>query len=161
MAQYLLVVCHVTVPFVVMGKRIIGILLLVFAITSQLDAQNVTKAVRAEGKQNASAGVFHPISKYIERGNVDCLSAWFSENIRLEIMGGVSNCSKQQAKQILKEFFSNFTPRSFKFIYKSGDYPMEYAVGNLDSGGNIFAVTVLVSSDSTGSFIQHIKISKE
>ncbi len=122
-----------------------------------LNAQNVIKASK-ETKGNGTGSVFHPISKYIQRGSVECLSAWFHENIRIDILGGVSNCSKQQAKQILREFFNSYPPRSFEFIYNSGEYPMEYAVGNLDSGGNVFAVTVLVSSDSTGNYIQHLKI---
>ncbi len=144
-----------------MGKRIIGTLILLFIISSYVYGQNIGKVASAEKKQMPAGGVLQPISKYIERGNVDCLSAWFAENIRLEILGNISNCSKQQAKQILKEFFNDFTPRSFEFVYRSGDYPMEYAIGNLDSGGDIFTVTVMVNSAGSGNFIQHIKISKE
>ncbi len=144
-----------------MVKRILSIIILLSVAGTCLYAQTVTKGARTENKRSTSSGVFHTISKYIERGNVESLAAWFGENVRLEILGNVSNCSKQQAKQILKEFFDSFAPRSFKFVYKSGDYPMEYAVGSLDSGGNIFAVTVLVSSDSKGNFIQQIKIAKE
>ena len=57
--------------------------------------------------------VFVPIAKYIGQGDADKLSAWFADNLEISIMSTSNDSSKNQAKQILKSFFSNYTPRSF------------------------------------------------
>lgn len=38
---------------------------------------------------------------------------------------------------------------------------MEYAVGNLDSGGNMFTVTILVKTNDSGNYIEQLKIEKQ
>lgn len=108
-----------------------------------------------------SNNVFIPISKYIQRGDAECLAAWFADNLQMDVMGTVSNCSRNQARQILRDFFTNYTPRGFEIVYKSGTYPMEYAVGNLDSGGNMFTVTILVKTNDAGNYIEQMKIKKQ
>ena len=75
--------------------------------------------------------------------------------------GTVSNCSRNQARQIIRNFFTNYTPRCFEIVYKSGTYPMKYAVGNLDSGGNMFTVTILVKTYDAGNYIEQLKIEKQ
>ena len=56
--------------------------------------------------QTESFDVFSPISKYIVKGDADSLSAWFDTNLELTIAGQEGSTSKNQAKQILKVFFS-------------------------------------------------------
>ena len=82
-------------------------------------------------------------------------------NLQVDVMGTVSNCSRNQARQIIRNFFTNYTPRCFEIVYKSGTYPMKYAVGNLDSGGNMFTVTILVKTNDTGNYIEQLKIEKQ
>ena len=89
------------------------------------------------------------------------MAAWFADNLQVDVMGSVSNCSRNQARQIIRNFFTNYTPRCFEIVYKSGTYPMKYAVGNLDSGGNMFTVTILVKTNDTGNYIEQLKIEKQ
>ena len=109
-------------------------------------------------KQNS---VFVPIAKYIEQGDAECLSAWFAKNLEINVMGTSSNCSRNQARQILKNFFTDYTPKSFSIVYKSGNYPMRYAVGNLVGGGNVFSVTILVKMNDSGNYIEQLKIERK
>lgn len=120
-------------------------------------SQNVVKA----GVEKDESSVFVPIAKYLQRGDAECLAAWFADNLQVNVMGTVSNCSRSQARQIIRNFFTNYTPRNFDIVYKSGTYPMEYAVGNLDSGGNIFTVTILVKTNDAGNYIEQLKIEKQ
>ena len=69
--------------------------------------------------------VFIPISKYMQKGDAECLAAWFADNLQVDVMGSVSNCSRNQARQIIRNFFTNYTPRCFEIVYKSGTYPMK------------------------------------
>lgn len=131
-------------------------LLALFPVSSA--SQNLTK-VTVDGNERSS--VFVPIAKYLQRGDAECLAAWFADNLQVDVMGSVSNCSRNQARQIIRNFFINYTPRFFEIVYTSGTYPMEYAVGNLDSGGNMFTVTILVKTNDSGNYIEQLKIEKQ
>lgn len=105
--------------------------------------------------------VFVPITKYIQNGDAERLSAWFAPNLEIDILGVSNVCSRQQAKQILKEFFNEYSPKTFTIDYKSGKAPMKYAIGNLNAAGTKFRVTLFVRTQQTGNFIQQLRIEKE
>jgi hypothetical protein len=110
---------------------------------------------------NAEQDVFVPIAKYIQNGDSEKLSAWFAQNLEIDILGTVNVCSKTQAKQIIKEFFSNYSPKSFTIDYRSGKPPMKYAIGSLSAGGSKFRVTLFVKTQEDGNFLQQIRVEKE
>ena len=56
--------------------------------------------------------VFVPISKYFSQGDADKLSSWFADNLEITIISRTSDSSKSQARQMMKSFFENYTPRS-------------------------------------------------
>ncbi len=138
-------------------NRLVLMLGLLSFLPMRAMSQNVVKA----GVEKDESSVFVPIAKYLQRGDAECLAAWFADNLQVNVMGTVSNCSRSQARQIIRNFFTNYTPRNFDIVYKSGTYPMEYAVGNLDSGGNIFTVTILVKTNDAGNYIEQLKIEKQ
>ena len=139
-------------------NRLVLILGLLSFLPMTVSAQNMVQVSTASAGESS---VFVPIAKYLQRGDAECLAAWFAENLQVNVMGTVSNCSRSQARQIIRNFFTNYTPRNFEIVYKSGTYPMEYAVGNLDSGGNIFTVTILVKTNDAGNYIEQLKIEKQ
>lgn len=108
-----------------------------------------------------SRDVFNPIAKYFQRGDADCLSAWFSDNLEIDMLGRASNYSRNQACQIMKSFFSDYTPKSFDVQHKSGSYPINCAVGSFEGGGYRFVVTILVKTTEDGNSIQQIKIDRK
>lgn len=105
--------------------------------------------------------VFVPIAKYIQEGDSDCLSAWMAENLELNLMGAVSECSRNQAKQILKNFFATYRPKSFSVVHKSLSPPMTYAIAKMNAGGERFQVTIFVTTRDDGNYIQHLRIERE
>ena len=110
--------------------------------------------------QDAGYDVFVPISKYIEAGDADKLSAWFADNLEITIFTVTNDSSRSQARQILKTFFNSYTPQSFSLTHKAGRSNMKYALGSLSAGGEIFIVTIFVSYKETSYKIQQIKIEK-
>ena len=113
-------------------------------------------------KAQQTQDVFVPIGKYIQQGNSESLSAWFANNLELDILGKTSDCSKVQATQIMKYFFITYTPKNFSIIHKSGKAPMKYAIGNLNAGGEIFRVTLFVKTQKEGgNQIQQLRIERE
>ena len=110
--------------------------------------------------QPAGYDVFIPISKYMAQGNADNLSAWFDDNLEIAVVSQGSNASKAQAKQIVKTFFENYTPRSFEVNHTAGRDNMKYALGTLKAGGENFSVTIFVSSKGKTYKIQQLKIER-
>ena len=110
--------------------------------------------------QPAGYDVFVPISKYMAQGNADNLSAWFDDNLEIAVVSQGSNASKAQAKQIVKTFFENYTPRSFEVNHTAGRDNMKYALVTLKAGGENFSVTIFVSSKGKTYKIQQLKIER-
>ena len=132
-------------------KQIVKTIFLIPALLLCLDAE----------AQNQSYDVFVPIAKYISHGNAENLSAWFADNLEITVLSRSSNASKNQAKQILKSFFDDHTPRSFEITHTAGKDNMKYALGTLIAGGERFAITIFVNYDSDSYKIQQLKIDRE
>jgi hypothetical protein len=110
--------------------------------------------------QDRGYEVFAPISKYLSQGEAEKVSAWFSDNLEITIFSNTSDCSRNQACQLLKSFFKSYTPRSFKIVHKAGRTNMKYALGTLTAGGEHFMVTIFVGYKDSSYKIQHLKIER-
>lgn len=110
--------------------------------------------------QDSSYDVFVPISKYLEMGDAEKLSAWFSDNLEVTIFSNSNDSSRNQAKQIIKSFFKSYTPRTFKITHKAGRPNMKYALGTLTAGGEMFLVTIFVGYKDAEYKIQQFKIER-
>ena len=119
-----------------------------------LPAMLLCAQAQAQSERN---DVFTPIGKYMVKGDADCLSAWFDDNLEVCVASQESNASRAQAKQILKTFFDAYTPRSFDITHTAERANMKYALGNLNAGGETFTVTIFVSAKSDGYKIQQFK----
>lgn len=104
--------------------------------------------------------VFTPIAKYIENGDAESLSAWFSDNLEVAIFAKTNDASRNQAKQIMKSFFKTYSPRSFRLSHKAGRPNMKYALGVLSAGGEMFQVTIFVGLKDSEYKIQQLKIER-
>ena len=122
-----------------------------------LPAMLLCAQAQAQSERN---DVFTPIGKYMVKGDADCLSAWFDDNLEICVASQESNASRAQAKQILKTFFDAYTPRSFDITHTAERANMKYALGNLNAGGETFTVTIFVSAKSDGYKIQQLKIER-
>lgn len=110
--------------------------------------------------QSRGYEVFTPISKYLGNGDVEKLSAWFSDNLEITIFSSTNDYSRNQACQVLKSFFRSYTPRSFEIAHKAGRGNMKYALGTLTAGGEHFMVTIFVGYKDSSYKIQHLKIER-
>ena len=104
--------------------------------------------------------VFVPISKYLAAGNAEALSAWFADNLEIAVLARESDASRAQARQIVKTFFDNYTPRSFNITHTAGRANMKYALGTLKAGGETFNVTIFLSCKENSYRIQQLKIER-
>ena len=105
-----------------------------------------------------SEELFSKIELAIKSGEADSLSKWFAPTLDLEMMGDARICSKNHAKQIIKDFFAKYTPKNFEFIHQSGVGQIKYGIGNFITGGERFRITVFVMNEKKKSYIQQIRI---
>ena len=110
--------------------------------------------------QEEGYDVFIPIAKYISQGDAVRLSAWFADNLEISVISSTNDSSKNQARQILKSFFDNYTPRSFNITHKASRANMKYALGTLKAGGETFNVTIFLSCKENSYRIQQLKIER-
>lgn len=118
-------------------------------------------ALTSATAQNSANDVFTPISKYLQAGDCEKLSAWFADNLELDILGTVSNCSRNQGKLIIKDFFTDYTPKQFSIVHKGVKSPMNYAVGLLNAGGERFRVIIYVKTTGQYSCIEQLKVERD
>lgn len=104
--------------------------------------------------------VFVPIAKYISKGDAESLAAWFDSDLEISVFSNASDASRNQAKQIIKDFFESYSPRDFKIAHTASSNEMKYAIGVLNAGGESFGVTILLDYRGSSYYIQQIKIER-
>lgn len=110
--------------------------------------------------QTQGNDAFAPIAKYMSQGDSESLSAWFADNLEITVSGSTSDSSKNQAKQILKTFFSKSAPTAFNIEHTASRGNMKYALGTMNCGAENYMVTIFVSYQNKGYKIQQLKIEK-
>lgn len=102
--------------------------------------------------------MFTPIGKYLVKGDVESLSAWFDDSLELSLGAQPATASRNQAQRVLKVFFAANTPQTFRLTHSAEKSNMKYALGNLEAGGRSYNVIIFVSSKGEGYKIQQLRI---
>ena len=127
-------------------------------------AQTPVTPVRTMVPQSADGefSVFTSITKYLAAGDAASLSSWFADNLDVTVISSTRNCSKAQARQILRNFFDTHTPRSFTATHKASEANKKSMIGLLNAGGELFQVTIYATSSAGGTYkIQELSISRQ
>jgi hypothetical protein len=113
------------------------------------------------GQDEQSRAIFTSIGEDIKTGDATTFSQWFADDMEIDVLGNAGVCSKSQARQVMKNFYSRYTPKSFTIVHLSGTLPMRYCIGTLMAGGERFRVTLFVKSQRDSHKIQQIRIEKD
>ena len=122
-----------------------------------------TTSVQAQRlKQDDGFAVFSSITKYMAAGDAASLSSWFADNLDVTVLSTSRNCSKKQAREILRSFFASNTPRSFQVTHRASEANKKYLIGLLNAGGELFQVTIYATSNGQDTYrIQQLSISRQ
>lgn len=95
------------------------------------------------------------VASAIQAGNAVEMSKYFNAMVDLTLPGYDDSYSKAQAGQIMKEFFSLNTVKSFK-ITRQGSSPdgSHYSIGSLETGKKVFRIYFLIKSVN-GQYLIH------
>jgi hypothetical protein len=120
-------------------------------------------AARAQGQNpDAEFAVFSSITRYLSNGDVNSLSSWFAENMDITVISSPRSCSKKQAREILRSFFSANTPRSFQVTHRASEANKKYLIGQLNAGGELYQVTIYATASGGETYkIQELNISRQ
>lgn len=105
--------------------------------------------------------VLVPISKYMSKGDAERLAAWFDDNLEISIFSNSCAASKAQATHILRHFFKEHNPHSFRVTHSAERRNMKHALGQLKTSSESFIVTIFVSSEDDNYKIQQLKIERQ
>ena len=111
--------------------------------------------------QHNRESILLPVEQYLAKGDVYNLSQWFDEALEVTIFSKTNDSSINQARQILQTFFSFYTPRACKISHVVDRTNIEYAMGQLSAGGEVFTISLFISKKENGSYIQRLKIDRK
>lgn len=111
--------------------------------------------------QEGPKDIFDNIGNDLQRGDATIFAQWFADDIEIDVLGTAGVCSRSQARQLMKNFYARYTPKSFTIVHMSGSLPMRYCIGTLLAGGERFRVTLFLKSDRETHRLQQVRIEKD
>lgn len=95
-------------------------------------------------------------------GNSTELSKYFNNSVEVVILETESVYSRQQAEQVVKNFFDKNTPKNFTLLHQGGKSGAQYAIGTLEvANDKKFRVYFLVKEQSGSPLIHQLRIEEE
>ncbi len=103
------------------------------------------------------------ISKALSTGDADSLSDFFDREITLGILDQEGIYSKEEASQLLQDFFSKNAAQSFVQMHqgKSKGQDSQYCIGNLKAGNTTYRVYIYMKVENGRYIIQELRFNRE
>ncbi|NUM50696.1 MAG: DUF4783 domain-containing protein [Flavobacteriales bacterium] len=114
-----------------------------------------------------SAFFFNPFpendifSTAFKTGNAKEIAKYFGNSVDLNIPGSEGVYSKAQAEQILKDFFTKNTTKSYNSLHNGTSKDSHYAIGSLITAKGTFRTYVLYKKEGANITIQELRLEQE
>lgn len=111
----------------------------------------------------SNAQIPDEIISSFKTGNSKTLSTYFNQNVELVVLDNDNVYSKAQARQIVSNFFKNFTPKpdGFSILHQGGKEGAKYVIGNLLTTNGSFRVYFLLKKNNGKDYIHQLRIEKK
>jgi len=111
----------------------------------------------------ASLDIFEEIGNSIRAGDSKSISRYFGSTVDLTIISQEEVYSKVQAEQILRDFFSKNTPKTFTIIHKGESKEgARYAIGSMvTTQGETFRTYFYIKQQNGNSILQELRLMKD
>jgi hypothetical protein len=112
--------------------------------------------------ENSLEDITKNVTNAIRKGSASELAVYFNSSIDLTVPDKEGSFSKAQAEQIVKDFFTKNTPKSFEIKHqgKSAD-GSNYAIGTLVTNTGHFRTYFLIKSIANKSYIQQLQFDND
>jgi len=105
---------------------------------------------------------FSAITKALNVGDATILAEHFDENVELIVLDEEGIYSKTQAEQVVKKFFGEYPPKSFKLIHKgTNNDKLHYCIGDMQIDKETYRVSFYLKQTKDGLLIQELGIEEE
>ena len=101
------------------------------------------------------------ISIAFKVGHAEELAKYFNNTIELVILDKEDVYSKVQAQQIIDNFFTEHTPKTFEIINQGGKEESKFAIGKLVTFNGTYRVYFLLKLKNDKPFIHQLRIEAE
>jgi hypothetical protein len=91
-------------------------------------------------------------------GHAEELAKYFNNTIELVILDKEDIYSKIQAQQIIDNFFTEHTPKTFEIIHQGGKEESKFAIGKLVTFNGTYRVSFLLKLKNDKPFIHQLRI---
>ncbi|MEA1886286.1 MAG: DUF4783 domain-containing protein [Bacteroidota bacterium] len=108
-----------------------------------------------------SADIPDEVTLAFKAGNVDVLSGYLNSTVELVLLEKEDFYTRNIAKGILKEFFSDHPTIDFVIKHKGGRSESAYAIGNLRTRNGNFRVYFLLKKVDSKPLIHQLRIEKD
>lgn len=108
-----------------------------------------------------NAAVPNDIIQAIKEGNSSLLAKYMNSNIELLVNNVDGIYSKQQAEQILDNFFKKNHPTDFKLVHEGGKDKQKYAIGTLTTKNGSYRVYFLIKYSNEVPLIHQLRFEKD
>ena len=109
----------------------------------------------------AQAQITDEIIVCLKSGNAKSLSQYFNQNVELVVLDNDNVYSKAQARQIVRNFFSSFSPETFTVHHDVRKEGAKYVIGNLNTKNGSFRVYFLLKQTDGKDYIHQFRIEKQ
>lgn len=143
-------------------KWLFSIILLIFICGSLSANQNYFNNVKDSSLLNISDDVTNQIAAAISAGDSKKLASFFNSSIDLTVPSGEGTYSKSQAEMIVRNFFSQSPPLSFKINQQgSSNEGTQFAIGTLVTKSTKFRTYILLKKTNGLMLIHQLQFEEE
>ncbi|MCL2327124.1 MAG: DUF4783 domain-containing protein [Bacteroidetes bacterium] len=93
--------------------------------------------------------------------NVECLSAYLSDNVDLTVGNTEGVYSKAQSKVILQKFFSENNVKDFKILHQTGNDSAKNVIAQMQTASKSYRIYLLTKTVNSKPIIQKIRIEND
>lgn len=105
------------------------------------------------------AGIVDDINNGLKAGNAAAIARYFNASVDLNLPGNEGMYSKAQAEQILKDFFSKNSVKSFSVLHQGESKDgAQYIMGSLVTSNGTFRTYCYLKKNGDGFMIKELRI---
>ncbi len=105
---------------------------------------------------------FSGITKALNTGDASILAGYFDENVELIVLDDEGIYGKAQAAQIVKKFFAEYPPKSFKLVHQgTNNKSLHYCIGDMTIGSDTYRVSFYLKQVDDQYLIQELGIEED
>lgn len=93
--------------------------------------------------------------------NVECLSAYLSDDVNLTVGNTEGVYSKAQSKIILQKFISENNVKDFKILHQTGNDSAKNVIAQMQTANKSYRIYFLVKTINSKPLIQKIRIEND